>query len=72
LRTVVKPIQRELLARTSWSSSTSAKSSRIRLIDRSSDSPGDHDRSAYSAKPAFSHTAEVISTMKVLPVASNG
>ena len=34
LRTVVKLIQRELLARTSWPSSTSANSSRIRSIDR--------------------------------------
>ena len=70
LRTVVKRIQRELLAATSWPSSTWAKSSRMRAIDCWSDSPGDRSRSAYSAKPAFSHTAEVISTMNVLPWAS--
>ncbi len=66
----MKLIHRELLAITSCPSSTSAKSSRIRSIDFSSDSPGAHVRSANSPNPAFSQTAEVISTMKVLPVAS--
>ena len=70
LRTVVKLIQRELLACTSCPSSTSANSSRIRSIDFSSDSPGAHGRSANASKPARSQTAEVISTMNVLPCAS--
>ena len=72
LRTVVNEIQRELLAITACPSSTSAKSSRIRAIDFSSDSPGDHSRSAKSAKPARRQTSLVISTMNVDPVASNG
>ena len=69
LRTVAKLIQRELLAWTSCPSRTSANSSRIRWIDCSSDSPGTQSRSAYAANPARSHTADVISTMNVLPPA---
>ena len=72
LRMVVKLIQRELFAITSCPSSTSANSSRILSIDFWSDSPGAQARSAYSPNPAASQTADVISTMKVLPVASNG
>ena len=73
LRTVVKLIQRELFAITSCPSSTSANSSRIWSIDFWSDSPGAHDAVGVARRsPAASHTAEVISTMNVLPVASNG
>ena len=70
LRTVVKLIQRELLARTSCVPSTSANSSRTSAIDFSSDSPGAHSLSAYSSKPARRQTSLVISMMNVEPVAS--
>ena len=70
LRTVVKLTQRELFARTSWPSSTWAKSSRTAATEASSDSPGARSCAGTLSKPARRHTSSCISTMKVLPWAS--
>ncbi len=71
LRTVVKLIHFELLASTWCLSRTSANSSVIRSIDFSSDSPGAKPSSANASNPAARHTFSCISTMNVLPRASN-
>ena len=72
LRTVLKFSHLELLDRTSWPSSSSAKIERILAIAFSSDTPGGKTSVAVSSKPAARHTSSCISTMNVEPSSEYG
>ena len=72
LRTVVKLIHLELLTRTSWPSSSSAKMARMASTAASSLSPGRNAWCSVASKPALRQTSSCISTMKVLPSSEYG
>ena len=69
LRTVVKLSHLELLVRTSWPWSSSAKISLIRSTAYWSETPGGSTSCSVRSRPARRQTSSCISTMKVEPSA---